>query len=276
MGTVLRISAFADEAGGSMEEQIQALQDNDLKYVELRAIADKKNVMDAHDDELKSVKRLLDKNDIRLSALGSPIGKVSITCDFESYLKVFERALDIADILCTDKIRMFSFYIPEGEAPEDYREEVMERLKIMADISEQRGITLMMENEGRLYGDIGDRCLDIMETVDSPFLRMLFDPANFIASGVRPYEDCLGILKPYISHFHVKDATFSPRKTVPAGAGEGKVDKTILELVDSGYNGFLTVEPHLGRTFELPAPERFKLAVDSLKELLNTLGIEYC
>ena len=71
------LSAFADEAGKSLASQIAALQRNGIGYIEPRAI-DKKGVITLSECELKEVRRTLDDGGIRVSSLGSPIGKYPI------------------------------------------------------------------------------------------------------------------------------------------------------------------------------------------------------
>src|SRR5699024_7407257 len=119
---------------------------------------------------------------------------------------LFKHTLEIAKILETDYIRMFSFYIPEGEDPKDYRSEVLKRLKDLVDLAEKAGIVLLHENEKGIYGDTPERCLDIIEGIDSKFFRAIFDPANFVQVGVENYPYAFDMLKEYIEYMHIKDA----------------------------------------------------------------------
>jgi len=65
---------------------------------------------------------------------------------------------------------------------------------------------------------------------------------------------------------------------VPAGRGDGQVRETLTALRDSGFAGFMSLEPHLaraGRYGGFSGPEGFTLASRSLKSILNELGIPY-
>ena len=106
------LSAFADESGDSLSEQIAALKENEIGLIEPRSF-DKRNVITLSDDELLSVREALDKADIRVGSLGSPIGKFSIEEDIEPQLEKLERAIRACEILGTSKMRMFSFYMPD-------------------------------------------------------------------------------------------------------------------------------------------------------------------
>jgi hypothetical protein len=90
-------------------------------------------------NEVRDVKTALDREDVKVSAIGSPIGKIGITDDFEPHFEKFKEIIETAKILDTKYIRIFSFYIPEGEKPEDYRDEVMRRMKAFADEAEKQG-----------------------------------------------------------------------------------------------------------------------------------------
>jgi len=65
---------------------------------------------------------------------------------------------------------------------------------------------------------------------------------------------------------------------VPAGRGDGQVRETLAALRDSGFDGFMSLEPHLaqaGRYGGFSGPEGFILAARSLKLMLNELGIPW-
>ena len=104
------LSAFADEAGDSLDEQIAALTANGIHYIEPRNI-DRTGVLDHTEESLAAIRAKLNANGIKVGSLGSPIGKYDITADFDSYLVTFEKALRACEILGTDKMRMFSFFV---------------------------------------------------------------------------------------------------------------------------------------------------------------------
>jgi sugar phosphate isomerase/epimerase len=145
-------------------------------------------------------------------------------------------------------------------------------------IAEDRGLTLAHENEKEIYGDAPDRCADLITAVGSPALRATFDPANFVQCGVRPFSDAYRLLRPYLLYLQVKDALAATGKVVPAGQGDGQLRETLGALRDSGFAGFMSLEPHLaqaGRYGGFSGPEGFRRAAQALKFLLNELGISW-
>lgn len=281
------ISGFSDEIDSSTDIQFEHLTKLGIKYFEPRNI-DGKNIADLTESELYSLKDKMDKFGMSASSIGSPIGKINITDEFEPHMKKLSQVIKAAKILNTKYIRIFSFYIPDGEKPETYKDEVMKRMRKMTDLAEKEDIILLHENEKGIYGDTAPRCVEIFENVRSSHLRGVFDPANFIQCGQKVYPDAYMMLKSYIVYFHVKDAEKSGR-VVPAGAGDGNWEMLINELDRNGYRGFLSLEPHLGEfegfdTLEngkhmkasgKSTAEKFTLAYKSLTNILEEANVPW-
>ena len=176
------VSCFADEIAESLDRQIEVLSRLGISYVELRS-ADGINVSDFTMNFAKEVKKKLDQANIRISAIGSPIGKIGIDDDFDAHLQKLSHTEQMADIFETPYIRMFSFYIPENYAAADCRSEVLFRMEAMVAEAAHNNITLLHENEKGIYGDNASRCLDLMQQFAGKHFSCTFDFANFIQCG---------------------------------------------------------------------------------------------
>jgi sugar phosphate isomerase/epimerase len=274
---VWTLTGFADEISPELEAQLETLAQESMGYMELRSVWNT-NVLDLTDDELDRVKSATAERGIRISSVGSPIGKVPVTEPFGPHLERFGRAMRVADVMESPYIRVFSFFIPEGQEPGHYRGEVIDRMGIMASQAEDAGVTLLHENEKDIYGDVPSRCLDILASVGSPALQAAWDAANFVQCGVRPYKEGYASLRPYVEYVHVKDALSGSNKVVPAGEGDGQLPETFSALRTSGFDGFFSLEPHLASagTFSgFSGPELFRRAAGAFKELLRRQGIEW-
>ena len=180
--------------------------------------------------------------------------------------------------LGTSIVRVFSFFIPPDEPPDRYRTQVIDRMAALAEIAAGQGLVLAHENENEIYGDTPGRCADLITSVNSPALRATFDAANFVQCGVRPFDEAYGLLRPHLVYLQVKDALAATGEVVPAGQGDGQVRDTLAALRDSGFEGFMSLEPHLaqaGRHGGFSGPEGFTRAARALKFLLNDLGIPW-
>ncbi|MDE5590631.1 MAG: sugar phosphate isomerase/epimerase, partial [Acetatifactor sp.] len=148
----LKMFAFADEASLELNGQIAAMKRNGLDGLEIRNL-DTGNVSDMDSVRAKEVRKILEEEGLSVWSIGSPIGKIDIVSDdYKAHLEKFRNTLEIANILGAENLRMFSFYIPQGETPEKYKNEVIDRLGEMVEIAQGSGIVLCHENEKGIYG----------------------------------------------------------------------------------------------------------------------------
>ena len=276
-----KISGFADEIDSNLEIQLKGLNKLGISYIEPRGI-NGKNISEHSLSEVADVKTIMDAYNIKVSAIGSPIGKIKITDDFAPELDKFKHVLELAEHFDADYIRMFSFFIPEGENPESYRDEVIGRWGKYVDAAKGSGITLLHENEKDIYGDTAERCKDLLDTLDCEYVKLTFDPANFVQCGENTLA-AFDLLENYIEYMHVKDARIADGNVVPAGFGDGKVEEILRRLKVKNFSGFVSLEPHLanfqglaelegeGRsvaTKEMSGFDTFKIAADALQNIL--------
>ena len=273
---MIRLSAFADEIAADPIEQLDVLEAHGIYHVEFRSIYGI-NVLDLTNEQHEDFRALLAGRGFGLSAIGSPIGKIKADEPFGPHLIRFERALQLAEFYDSPRIRIFSYYIPEGDAPEAHRAEVLRRMAAKAEIAAGRGIALFLENEKGIYGDTADRVAEILETVDSPALAHAFDPANYLEVG-QDIDEAWSRLRNRTAHIHVKDFDVKARKNVPAGEGQGQIPRIIAEAVADGFDGFCTLEPHLivaEKSHGFTGPERFGDAARALQDALDRKGIAH-
>jgi sugar phosphate isomerase/epimerase len=271
------LSGFADEISPDLDEQLAVLSGESISHLELRSVWST-NVADLDDAQVARLRRQLDESGVQVSAIGSPIGKIGIDAPVEPELERLRRVADVAAELGTTMVRVFSFFIPRGRDPENYRTEVIDRMAALAALAVERGLVLAHENEKEIYGDRPERCADIITTVGSPALRATFDAANFVQCGVRPHSEAYELLRPYLSYVQVKDALMATGEVVPAGQGDGQVRETLTALRDSGFAGYLSLEPHLataGRFGGFSGADGFQIASGALKGLLADLSVPW-
>ena len=269
------ISGFADEISVDFDEQLATVKKLGMSYISLRS-ADKKGIADYTPDEVKQkLLPRLEAAGIGVSSLGSPIGKVGIEDEegFQKQLRQLESLCWIAKLLNCRYIRMFSFYMPEGKDPADYRGAVIEKLRQFSAIAEKHGVILIHENEKDIYGDTAARCKDILDNVGSDHFKAAFDFANFVQCGEDPAA-CWELLKEHVVYIHIKDAVSTDKENVLCGTGEGKIAQILKQAIrEEGYTGFLTLEPHLVLFDALQSLET-AAATDIIKENKYKNGAE--
>lgn len=283
MNKNIRIFGFADEASPMIDEQIKAMHRNGLDGLEIRNV-DETNVADITLDKAREVRKKLDAAGLVTWSIGSPIGKIDIEKDdFAAHLEKLKHTLEIANILGAENIRIFSFFMPQNKDSSIFKNEVLDRLGKMAEIANGTGVTLCHENEKGIYGDVADRCLEILNTF--PEIEGIFDTANFVQCK----EDTArawNMLKHRIKYVHIKDARMSDGTVVPPGKGDGNYNIILPEYIAMGGTCF-TMEPHLAEFVGLQGLERegeesnvgeisfvnngeaFDFACDTFKKLLE-------
>jgi 3-dehydroshikimate dehydratase len=277
---VFTLSAFADEIDPDPQKQIEVLRQSGVNHIEFRSIL-KTNVLDLNDLQVQEFKSLLDKNGFKLSAIGSPIGKIKIDEPFAPHLKRFERAIELCKVFGTRNIRIFSYYLPENDNWDNWRRDVLDRMWDKLKLAEKAGVRLLHENEHRIYGDDPERVRDLMETVleqlSGPSFAAINDPANYVFCGFDPWQGWQ-LTKAWTVHFHIKDWVFGEKHGCLAGEGQGRILDIMKDAVAMNYDGFATLEPHLlggGPTGGVTGPELFPKAVAAYKNLLEQAGASY-
>jgi sugar phosphate isomerase/epimerase len=266
---MFKLAAFADEISPDLDKQIRGCRENGVTHIELRSV-NKINVLDFDRALRQEINSKLAGSGIGIAAIGSPIGKVKIDEPWEKHFERFKIAVELAEFFGTKLIRIFSYYPPEGGDIQRHRDEVIRRMRAKVDyLQSHPKLTLVHENEAKIYGEKGAQCLDLMTAVNSPKLRSAFDFANFIVCGEDPAPNW-PMLKPYTTHMHIKDAVMKTGKIVPAGEGDGQIAPILVDLHNSGYDGFLTLEPHLAQHAQMggfSGTDLFKVAADALKRI---------
>ncbi|MGI2302664.1 sugar phosphate isomerase/epimerase family protein [Staphylococcus cohnii] len=242
----IEISGFSDEIASDFQTQLKTVNELGMRYISLRGINDK-NIGDYSVEMIKKdVVPRLKQWDIGVSSIGSPIGKIYINDEnaFKKQLTMLKALCEISQLLNCQYIRIFSFYIPKEDNFDAYKDIVISKLKEFAKIAEQYNIILLHENEKDIFGDIARRCKLILDEVNSPNFKAIFDFANFVQCG-EDTQDCYDLLSDDIAYIHIKDAVYKDNFNVLCGTGDGQIESILVQFFESGYQGFLTLEPHL-------------------------------
>jgi sugar phosphate isomerase/epimerase len=272
------LSAFGDEIADDLREQLRVLRELGIGHLELRGVWGR-NVLHLDDDEVARVRRLCADHGIAVGCIGSPVGKSPIGEPLDREASNLTRIFRIAEAVGTRRVRVFSFYPPDTRRNvrhERHVKEATSRLARLTDLAQREGFLLLLENEKGIVGDTPERCHAILSAIESPALRFLWDPANFVQVGVaRPTEHGWSLLGPYVAHVHVKDALLADGSVRAAGQGDGQVGELLSRLREGGYRGFLAMEPHLalaGPSSGFSGASGMAHAVGALRRLMGELN----
>ena len=277
------LTGFTDEIHSSFEKQLEVASATGVNAIEIRGV-DGRGIQTYSPKEAEKLQRMLREKGMHVSSVGSPIGKIAITDDFDAHFDLFRNVVELGKVFETKNIRMFSFYVPQGQADE-YEDAVMSRMEKLVSYAEKQHMTLLHENEKGIFGDMAPRCYRLMQHFAGESFRAVFDFANFVQCGQDTME-AYELLSPYVAYVHIKDACFADGRVTPAGWGEGQVKAILRKLKDNGYNGYLSLEPHLadftgfsalergktGEKMKLDGETTWRIALDALKSILWDLN----
>lgn len=253
------LTGFADEAAQDIDEQIRALKTLGWKNIESRNVG-KQNLTQIPDAEFDSFCEKTRAAGIHVNCFGSAVAnwakKLSDSPD-SSYAEL-KRAIPRMHRLKTKMIRVMSFALekPLPLSDKNACAEVVRRMKEMARMAEDGDILLVHENCMNWAGQSYEHTLYLLDKVPSPNLKLVFDTGNPVFSkdvrGAEPYanQDALAFyekVKEHVVYIHIKDAKMINGQTVytHAGEGDGHVREILTDLHRRGYDGGISIEPHL-------------------------------
>ena len=281
------LSAFADEAGTSADQQINALLRAGLRFIDIRNI-DGYNITELPIEQAKIVKSKLDDKGIQTQMLGSPIGKIQVDDELLLDIDKLNHLGEMAPIFGCGAVRMFSYYNKSELDHDEWQKLTLERLATLRDRAEKMGLILYHENERHIFGDLTADVETLADLRNESF-KLIFDFDNYQQSG----EDVWATwqrLRDRTDAIHLKDST-QDNMHVPVGQGNGQVEKILADAVKTGWSGPLTLEPHLthsksvvstgpsgqqNQAYSAMEPnESFHIAAETAKELLEKVGANW-
>lgn len=280
MGKLI-LTGFADEYDRDFKKQVKAMSSYGIDYLEIRFVG-KKNISELTGEEVAEVKKDLDAYGIKVSAIGSPLGKIKLDEDMGNHLELAKRVFETANMLDTKLVRMFSFYAPDGKNIDDCRDEVFAGVEKLLNLADQYGVILCHENEARVFGEKPENGLKLMKHFGGR-LKAVLDMGNFVLENHDPYA-AYEMLKEHIEYFHIKDG-IAGHFIVPPGKGSGRIADILSDYAKTvDKDVFVSLEPHLHQftglkdltnaTFEYPytydtPQDAFTDAVVKMREILQ-------
>lgn len=278
------LSAFADEAADSAQEQIDALVAAQIDHVDLRMV-DGINIVELPVDHAKRVKQLLDDAGIAVGMYGSPIGKTDIADPIEIELTRLDHLGEMRQVFGATGIRIFSFYNKAQLPADQWKQQALDKLKQLIERAGELGLVLFHENETEIYGDHPDQIEELAELRCDHF-KLIYDFANYLRTGAEPWANWER-LKPITDALHFKDQKQNGDH-VPIGQGGTMASEILADAVKAGWSGPCTLEPHLFMSDAVLATnvhgrgdtslagksrgELFQIAAQAAHALMNTAG----
>ena len=269
------LSAFADEISPDLDTQVATLARLNVQGLDLRSVGGV-NVLDLGINDLQRVHDVCAQHGIHIQAIGSPVNKIA----FEPLNEAREydrlhRAIKAAHRVNVKRIRIFTPMVPDDQM-DAASTKVIAWMSAQRKLAADEGVVLIHENDDRYWGAHPANAKRLMETIGSDNFKFAFDFANTVLQGYRTLDDWFPWVLPYLDTLHIKDAIKSEHKIVPAGEGDGQLLETFRWLVEQGWSGPLTIEPHLaaaGPMGGFSGEQLFEVAVNALRKVAGEAGI---
>jgi sugar phosphate isomerase/epimerase len=253
---ISRLGILTDEVSDDFTEALEWCSKRGLKHVEIRSV-NGTNVLDLPPAEVARVSGEIRRRGFSVSALATPLFKCALDPSrktvpgdlfgakeegLDAHFSRLPSAFQTAREMGTNRLRIFSFW-REAE-PRKYLAEVSRHLQRAAEAAERAGLELLLENENACNGGYADEVAEIVERVESPALRVLWDPGNETYGGRVAFPDGYARVMDLVAHVHLKDAVVEGGKPrcVPIGSGRTDVRGQIQALERNGYGGVYTIE----------------------------------
>ena len=255
------IAAITDEFSPVLAEAIPVMKEIGMRAAELRVV-DGKNILDLSEDEIKRAKDALDRAEMEVVSIASPLLKCVLPNGpeldtrfqhdvfaskhtFEDQPRLAERAFRAAKFFGARIIRVFSYWRTVN--PEACRDAIARALEDLAQSAARENLIIGLENEHACNVATAAETARILELVAHPNLQIVWDPANALVAGEEPFPHGYSLLpKNRIAHVHAKDCHMQGDQPIwgPLGTRHVPWKEQIAALMADDYSGCISLETH--------------------------------
>ena len=244
----MKLSIVTDEISLNFKEAVDYGVEWGIENFELRSLTSGR-IPYITNEELEQIIEVKEDYGINISAISPGLFKIPLNEEEQLKLELEERIYDsfrFADKIGTRDVIIFGFKRYPKEPQTNYVQ-IIHILGRMTSLAEKYGFRLLLENETDFWCDTGDNTAQVLEEINSKFLRANWDPGNAYAAGEIPYPYGFLAIRKYIYNIHVKDVRRnSAGKTEWVVVGQGDVDwrgqfQAIMHGVDLKH---ITIETH--------------------------------
>ena len=289
-------SIITDQIDANFEKACRIIADSGMKAIEIHNVFGK-SIEECNESEAHRIKDIADSFGLQIVNLASTVFflcplyegyRVSlfnpdfycIEGDVNLHLEYLEQACRTAEIVGTDKIRIFPFRIPDNEevgivGTEKDMLEIADNIRLASAIAAKHNITLVLENCPYSHCPKAAMTQRLLRMADCFNVKLLYDPANsYRAEKFRIPEEWqtddipaeYHLVKNDIGHIHLKNYHYqkelTPKPFVHTALLSGDIDYIPLLEEMKKESAALSLEPEVSH----------EEAVDCIKQLLSAVN----
>ncbi|MHA1453364.1 MAG: sugar phosphate isomerase/epimerase family protein [Promethearchaeota archaeon] len=288
MASLDQLTVISDELTQDFRQALNVASSVGCKTVEVRKVWNK-NIALFTDHDLERMKKYLDKKDMKVSVISSPLFKcvlpsskfatnktASLSRNPNYNMSYFDRVVEIADFFETPYIRIFNF-LKMGSPTEEKWREMVNLIRPYAEKAKKKNKILVLENESVAFADTIANTVRFLDEIDSPAMKLNLDPGNFYTVKQPTTPDAYEVFynRGWVQHMHIKDGRTRILKlhSIFDVVGTGKINykDIIKQAIDHDYTGYYSLETHAASNLL----QKSVASLRFLKELLEKFdGIE--
>ncbi|MEN3000554.1 MAG: sugar phosphate isomerase/epimerase family protein [Armatimonadota bacterium] len=277
----MKLSVITDEIDSDLERALQVAKEFPIEQVELRTLWGV-NIAEADEETLARARQVLHREGLGVCSIASPVFKTDLfgvrergamhgasEQSLEKHFELLQRCLQIARFFGAPLVRLFAFW-RAGELTPEREERIIEVLTRVLPFAERAGVILGLENEHSCQVGTGAELAQVLQRIDSPWLRAVWDPGNAFVLG-EAAEAGYAAIQPWVIHIHAKDGIRQSDGTVRwviIGEGEIGYPQHLAQIARSGYSGFISLETH-ARVEGLTQAEVSRRCLHALQKLIT-------
>lgn len=239
---------ITDEISQDFKTSVELALKYKLDGVEIRSVWEKSpHELDKKD--IAKIRDILSDTNLKVCGISAPFFKCNIddSREVDAHIEILKKSMELANTLGTKFVRSFTFW-KSGDFDKDL-DKIVSRFEKPVELLKKENITLVLEFDPSVYASNARKLVKVIEKINSPYVKGLWDPGNDIydPDGETPYPDGYEIIKKHMVHMHLKDAVkLDDGKAAGVPIGEGHVDYVgqFKALIRDGYNGYVVLETH--------------------------------
>lgn len=287
----MSLSIVTDQLSQNFENACATARHHGFDYVEIHSLWGK-TVEDLSSAEVKTVKEILQKYSLRVSNLASTIffmaklypndtissfndAFYAINGKTKDHMEAAKRALDIAVQLDSPSIRAFPFRAPDNRqiiGVLDDQREILDHFTRLVPFAKNAKKRILIENCPHTHLPRGEMTNFVVKTIDSPWLGLLWDPANSVRADLKRLATMyrkltvleeMELIAPLIGHIHVKDYHYveglvKPFQHVAIGKGDLPYPQIVEFMKKTSNRAMFSLEPEVDANETLVSIDYFK------------------
>ncbi len=258
---LIPLAAITDEFSPTLSDAIPVMKEIGMTAAELRVV-NGKNILDLSDDELERARETLNAAGLPVISIASPLLKCVLPNapeldsrfqhdvfaskhTFADQPRLTEHAMEVAKFFGARIVRVFSYW--RTVQPGRCFDRIAEALTELATLGKRENVIIGLENEHACNLGAAWEAAQVLNAVEHPYLRLVWDPANALVAGEDPFPSGYSMLpKNRIVHVHAKDCHMEGDKPVwgPLGTRSVRWKEQIAALLEDEYKGYISLETH--------------------------------